>query len=146
MVSDLFPGLTDIGPLPIHALISNDSHGEIVNGYAMILTAHDLGGYISLKSYLIILTHVSRCATRILSVIWVPHSRDTEIGNPHVPCLIKHKILRLDVSMQDTLAMQILQAQKHASHEELGLILSKLSMLREVISQIATRHNIYDKI
>ena len=33
-----------------HALVSNDSHGEVINSDAMILTAHNLRGHVAWRS------------------------------------------------------------------------------------------------
>ena len=33
-----------------HALVGNDSHGEVINSNAMILTAHDLRGHVAWRT------------------------------------------------------------------------------------------------
>ena len=47
MVTDLLPVLAMVRALAEHTLISDYSHREVVDGDAMILSAHDLGSHIS---------------------------------------------------------------------------------------------------
>lgn len=53
MLSDLFSVLSLVGSFTEHALISDNAHGEIVNGHSVILSAHDLWRHIARSSWCI---------------------------------------------------------------------------------------------
>jgi hypothetical protein len=98
MVSDLLAVLSNVWALAEHALISDDAHGEVVYCNSVILAAHHLG------------SHVARSAGCVFLVIWVPDTGDTEVSNSKVTLFVENEVLRLYVSMQDTILMQVLQA------------------------------------
>ena len=58
---NLIPNILSCTPLvrslTHHALISNDSHGEVIRSKAMVLSAHNLR------------SHITRCSTGLTSVI-----------------------------------------------------------------------------
>lgn len=65
VVSDLFTRFSNIRSLPIHALIPDHAHCEVIDSNSMILPAHDLW------------CHVSWCSRGIFGIVRVPHSGDT---------------------------------------------------------------------
>ena len=107
MVTDLLPVLAMVRSLAEHTLISDDSHREVVDGYTVILAAHDLGSHIAGRA---------RCVLRVLRV---PQTCNTQIRDPQVTILVKYQVLRLDITMQDGILVKIFEAEKHAGNEEL---------------------------
>ena len=107
LVANFFSVFTMVWALAEHALVSDDTHGKVVNSNAMILTAHDLG------------SHVARRARCVLRIFWVPQTGDTQIGDSEVAVFVEDEVLRLDVTVQDGVLVQVLKAEKHASDEEL---------------------------
>lgn len=65
-----------------HAFKGHDSYSEIVHWDSMILPAHDLRCYKTIKSHC--LTHVSRCTRGILSIIRSPNSGNTKVSNSNI--------------------------------------------------------------
>ena len=106
MVTNLLPILAMIRPLAEHTLVGDDSHCEVVNGHSVILAAHDLW------------SHISGRARGILGVLRVPQTCNTQICDPQVAILVKDKVLRLDITMQDGILVKIFEAKKHASDKE----------------------------
>ena len=106
MVTNLLPVLAMVRPLAEHTLIGDDSHCEVINGHAVILAAHDLR------------SHISGRARGVLGVLRVPQTCNTQICDPQVTILVKDKVLRLDITMQDGILVKIFEAEKHASDKE----------------------------
>lgn len=100
----------------------------------MVLPAHDFR------------CHVTRCATRISTVVRLHYSRNTQVRDPQESLIIKHQILRLDISMDDVIEMQELQSNDHTSYEKLGLIFSESPPATHMIPQIPTDQQIHDQI
>lgn len=69
VVTDLLPVLPLVGTLTEHALVSDDTHREVVNRDAVVLPAHDLRG------------HVAGRTAGVLSVLWVPNAGNTQISD-----------------------------------------------------------------
>ena len=107
MVTDLLPVLAMVRSLAEHTLISDDSHREVVDGYTVILSAHNFR------------SHIARRARCVLRVLRVPQTCNTQIRDPQVAILVKYQVLRLDITMQDGILVKIFEAEKHAGNEEL---------------------------
>ena len=107
VITDLLPILAMVGSLAEHALICNDTHGEVVNGYTVILAAHNLW------------SHVAGRARGVLRVLGVPQACNTQICDPQVAVLVKDQVLGLDITVQDGILVKIFEAEEHASNEEL---------------------------
>lgn len=99
MVTNLLPVLAVVWTLAKHAFIGDHAHREVVDCDAVVLPAHDLW------------SHVARRARCILRVLWVPQPRNAEIGHAHVAIHVEDKILWFDISVQNGVLVQILQAQ-----------------------------------
>lgn len=106
MVSDLLPVLAVVWTLAKHALVGDDSHGEVVNSDTMVLPAHDLRGHIAWR------------ARSILRIFSMPQAGDSQVSYPQITQLIEDQILWLDVTMQDCVLVQVLKAQEHAGDKE----------------------------
>ena len=78
MLADLASVSASVGPPAEHALVADDAHGEVVDGDAVRLAAHDFR------------CHVTWRARRIFLVLRIPHSGDTEISDLRYH-LAKHK-------------------------------------------------------
>jgi hypothetical protein len=96
-----------IGPPPEHKLIPDDPKSEVIHSTAMILPTHDLR------------RHVSRCPRSVLRVFRSPNARDTQICEAHVAVLIHHHVFRLDVAMDHTIVVHVLQTHYHAGEHKL---------------------------
>ena len=92
-----------------HALISHDASGEIINGDAMILPAHDLW------------SHVPGGTRSVLIIFRTPLSRNTEISDAQITftndilktnltIFIKDEVFRLDISVKDIFVVNIFEA------------------------------------
>ena len=106
MVTNLLPVLAMVRSLAKHTLIGDDSHREVVDGHAVILAAHDFG------------SHISGRARGVLGVLRIPQTCNTQICDPQIAILVKDKVLRLNITMQDGILVKIFEAQKHASDKE----------------------------
>lgn len=102
--------LLPISPLvrtpSIAALVRDDSHGEVVDGHAMILPAHHFG------------RHIAWRARSVLRIFRVPQTGDSQVGHPQVPLRVKDKIFGFDIAVQNHVFVQIFQAGDHASDKE----------------------------
>ena len=106
MVTDLFAISAVVGTLPEHALVGNDSHGEVVDRDSVILTTHHFR------------CHVTRSTRGILRVLRVPKSGNSQISNAEIALLVEDQVLRLDVSMKNGVLVEVLEAEEHAGNEE----------------------------
>ena len=140
MVSDVFAGLSQVGSLAEHALVANHSHSEVVHSHPVVLPAHNLRG------------HVARRPRGVLGVVGVPHPGYPQVGDPQVAFIIKDQVLRLYVSVQDALPMQVLKTKKDTSNKKLynnqlcgvitGLFFGELTVLCKVITKVSSRHHV----
>ena len=64
------------------------------------------------------ITHVTRSSRSVLGVFRPPDSSDSEVCNPEVAVLVDHDVLRLYISVEDVLVVDVLQAGDHAGYEE----------------------------
>lgn len=83
-------------------------------------------------------SHISRSATRILSVIGNYLSRNPQVCDADVALVVEHKILRLQISMDNLLSVHILETEYDAGQEELGLFLGEISSVAQMVSEIPT--------
>jgi hypothetical protein len=61
---------------------------------------------------------------------------DSKVCQSGIALFVEDNVLRLDVSMDDALAMKILKSQNHASNNELGLIFI-IALVGQVIAHVA---------
>lgn len=106
VVPDLFPRLSNIRALAKHALIGHDAHGEVVDSSCVVLAAHDLG------------SHVTWSTRSVLSVLWPPNSRDTEVSYTDVSIVIDNQVLGFYISMDDLLLVAVLETCYQARDKE----------------------------
>lgn len=92
-ISNCFSIFTTIRSLAHHTFVPNDSHSKVINSMAVILFEHYFG------------SHVSWCTTILLTVFRLPILGDAEISKTQVATGIKDKVLRFDISMNNTLIM-----------------------------------------
>lgn len=117
-----------------HALVGNDSQREIVNRDAVVLATHDLR------------SHVARSAAGLLGVVWIPNAGYPEISHAQVSLIVEDQVLRLDVPVEDALAVDVLKSHHYASNEELCLLLAEAPVPRDVVSEIAPRQQVHHQI
>ena len=106
MVANLFPVFATIGTFAEHALVSNDTHGEVIDSDTVVLATHHFW------------CHVAGRSRGIFCILGVPQSSNTQISHTKITLLVEHKVFWLNVSMQDCILVQVLQAQKHARDKE----------------------------
>lgn len=75
----------------------------------MVLPAHDFR------------SHVAWCARGVFLVFGSPYSSDTEICDAQVAVGVKNEVFRFDVSVDDALVVDVLEALNDAGGEEFGL-------------------------
>lgn len=85
-------------------------------------------------------SHISRRPTSILIIIRNPNPSDTHISNPEISPLIDDQILRLDITMDNIIRMDILKPQYYTADEEFDNMLRKCTMFTSMISEITTWH------
>ena len=106
MVSYFFSVLPMVWSLTEHTLICDDTHCEIIDSNAMVLTTHDFRCHIAWRS---------RCVFRVL---WVPQSCNTQISDSKVTIFVEDQIFRLDISMQYCILVKVFETEKHARNKE----------------------------
>lgn len=106
VVPDFFAGFSDVGPSTVHALVGHNSNGEIIDRSCMVLTAHNFW------------SHVTWRTGSVLRVLRPPNSSNTEISYSYVAIIVDHKILRLDISVDDLLLVAVFQTGYKTSNEE----------------------------
>ena len=78
--------------------------------------------------------HVARRSGSVLVIILSEDFRDTHISDSNVAVFIHDNILRLYISMNDTLSVHIVETKDHASDHELRLGLIKSLLLAQMIA------------
>ena len=107
VVSDLLTVFAMVRPLAEHALIGNDTHGEVVNCHTMILSAHNLR------------RHIPGRSRSVFGVLGIPATSNTQISHSQIALLVENEVLWLDITVQNGVLVEILQAQQHAGDKEL---------------------------
>jgi len=98
MISDLFPWFSLIRTFTIHAFISHNSNGKIINRSCMILSAHNFWCHVSWSS---------RC---ILGIFWSPYSCDTKICYSDITFHINYQVFGFDISVDNLFFMTVFQS------------------------------------
>ena len=80
-----------------HALVRDYTESEVVDSEAVVLAAHYFW------------RHVARSAARVLVVLSLLKARDAEVSHTQVAMLVKDQILRFNVSMDNTLRVNVLE-------------------------------------
>lgn len=60
--------------------------------------------------------------------------------------MIEDKIFRLDISVQDRVFVEVLEAEQHASDEKLRLLFGEFPFFADMVSKVTTTHQINDQI
>ena len=124
MVSDFLSVLAVIWSLTEHTLICDDTHREIVDSNAMVLTTHDLRCHVAWRS---------RC---VFGILGVPQPCNTQISNSKVTIFIEDQIFRFDISMQDCILVKVLKTKEHARNKEFYTKRNRSELRTTVISNI----------
>lgn len=98
-----------------HEFVGNHTQCEVVHSECVVLSAHHLWSYHNKKS---MRTHIARRATRVVRVLTLLYARDAHVRDPDIALLIQHQILWLDVTLNDVVVVQVLQANENAGNEE----------------------------
>ena len=114
--------------------MSDHTQGEVVDLYAVILSAHHFW------------CHVARRSRGVMSVVWCPNSRDTHVGDPNIAIALQEQVLRLDVPVNNPVVVHVLEADQDASNEKLSLLLIEALLSVMMVSEIASCHKISDQV
>lgn len=88
--------------------------------------------------------HVPRSTACVLAVV-IPHlSRNSEVSNADIAIIIEHEVLRLQVSVNNSFGVEVLQANDNVRNEEFSLRLVKLALASYMIPQIAPVKVVHD--
>lgn len=87
-------------------LVHHDADGIVVRDIRVVLTKHNFR------------RHVARGATRVGVVSYPLHSRYSEVRDIGVPLVVEHDVLRLDVSVDDILRVNVLQSKHDVRNDE----------------------------
>ena len=134
LVANVLPRFPRVGPPSQHEFVSDHAQSEIVNLDAVVLATHNFG------------CHVAWRARGIMRVVRRPDPRDAHVGYAHVAVRLKQQVFRLDVAMNHTITVHVLQPHNYASYKEFGLLLCKALFFVMVISQVAPSHQICDQV
>lgn len=91
-------------------------------------------------------SHVARSSWRVIPIILLPFSRDSEITQSHVSVHPDQKVFRLDVSVKYSHFMNIFKSSHCSSNNELKLLFIKLCPLFQIVPHIASIDQVGDYI
>ena len=111
--------------------VPNYSHSKVINSMTVILFEHDFG------------SHISWRPTILLTVFRLPFLSNTEVSKAQVSTSIKDKVLRFDISVNDSLLMNRFKCLDKTCKEELRTFVRKLSYMQMVVPQVTTFHKIH---
>lgn len=134
MLSDFSPVSAGVRSASEHAFVAYDAHGEVVDSHAMRLLAHDLG------------CHVAWSSRGVLGVVRVPNSCNSQISDFQIAICVEHQVLRLYISVQNALLVQVFEAHEHAGDEEPGLLLAEPLVFGQVVPEITALHEVNDEV
>ncbi len=100
----------------------------------MILATHHFRG------------HVAGSATSVLIVVGPNDTCDAQVGESQVPFPVEHQVLRLDVSVDDAVLVQVVESENETCTEELGLVLVEASHLAGVEAEVSSREVVHDEV
>jgi len=95
----------------------------------MVVLAHYFGG------------HVPRSTASFVTIVYVrdPLSSDTKVSQLEVAPRVEDQVLRLDVPMDNLVAVNRFQRMQQAGAEKTGLFLGKLPLASQVEAQVASK-------
>ena len=93
--TNFFSASSKIWSSTYHTFICYNSYSEIICSNSMILLEHYFR------------SHVSWCSTILCTVFRRPFSCNSKIGQPQISICIKNKIFWLDISMYDSLLVDV---------------------------------------
>lgn len=89
-----------------HHFVSDDTQREVVHCHTVTLTTHHLR------------CHVPRSTTGVRCVVRSPHSSNTQVSHSAIPSRVEDDVLRLDVSMDDSVVVQVFKTHDDAPDHE----------------------------
>jgi hypothetical protein len=91
-------------------------------------------------------SHVARSSRGVLLVVGRVYPGDAHVGQPEIAFRIEDQILRFDVSVEDTVIMQVLQAEGDAADEKFYNVLWEFLNSTNLKAKVASWHVIHDQI
>lgn len=99
---------------------------------------------ILLKNYL--WCHVTWGAGSLVGIFLLVGLGDSKISYLNIALLAEDKILRLDVSVNDSVLVDVVESHNQARDDKPTLLLAKLYSLAQMEAQVSASHQITDKV
>ena len=115
-------------------LVANCSKSIVIRLIAMILSIQHFR------------SHITWRPLHILKVFFSIFPSYPKVSDLNVPIPIEHQVLRLDILVDYAILMYIFQSNRQAANYELDLLLTKLTYLCMIVSQVTSTHKITDKV
>lgn len=103
---DRLPVSPCVRPLSYQKLVSDHPHSVEISGEGVVLTEKNLR------------RHVARGSAGLLRVFWPPVPGDAQVSDFGVAFAVEDDVLRLDVPVDDVLAVQAPQPLQQATHQK----------------------------
>lgn len=91
-------------------------------------------------------SHITRSARSLVRVLSLVGLGNAEVSHLDVALIVEYQILRLDVSVDDVVGVNVLQSDGQTSNNELGLVFVELDALANVVAQVAAHHEVADQV
>lgn len=82
--------------------------------------------------------HVTGCTAGFFGILLFEIASDSEVSDSQVTLVIQYYVLRLDVSVDDVLLVEVIESLEETCYEELGLLLGELLSFVDVVSEVTT--------
>lgn len=125
-LTNLFSTISHVWSYSEHNFICNYSKSKKINFIRMIHSTNDLW------------SHVTRGTTCLISIILSNFSSNSKVSYMNISILLKNNILRLQVSMNYSMRMNILKSLNNASNYKSSLLLIEILIKAHMISKITT--------
>lgn len=134
MVANLLPRPTNVRSAAKHALVGDDSNGEVVSQVGVVLSVHDFGG------------HVPRSARCVLRVLIALDTRDSKVSDAEVAVALNDEVLWLNVAVNYVFFVDIFQALHETRNEESSLFFVEFAFCTEVVPQVPPREIVHYQV
>ena len=116
-------------------LVSENTEGPPIDRETMAQLVNDFGRQI-----------LRRTAERLRLLVALENLGETEVGQRDVAILTHEDVLRLQITIDNLLLMQMAKGESHGQRVELGPLLGELTRLAQVHEQLATTHKLHDEV
>lgn len=91
-------------------------------------------------------SHVTWSSTRIMGVVLLPLSGDSEISDSDIAIRFHDQIFWFDISVDNFIGVQIVQSQYDAGDEELSFVLVEPPTDSDVVPKVAPVQEVHDQV